>query len=56
MYRLCEEPQPNLPVCSTKVFVRHSNVLMMEGMLELAHLLTEKGTTSEKDIDFITGS
>jgi len=37
------------PFCSTKIFVRHSNVLLVEGMLELANCFREKGPSTEKE-------
>ena len=57
MFKLCEDApsQSQLPHCSSKVFARHSNTLMMEGMLELANLLSEKGSPAEKDTDRIMG-
>ena len=55
LHDLCEKQQPVAPVCSTRVFVRHSNVLILEGMLELANVLNEHGSPTGNDISRTIG-
>ena len=57
LYKLFEDAalQSQLPFCSAKIFVRHSNVLIMEGMLELANSLEEKGSHTENERERIIG-
>eukprot|EP00795_Rhopilema_esculentum_P002968 gene2968-1222_t len=46
IYKLCEDPDAHFPQCSAEIFVRHSNVLILEGMLQLAHLFRDDDCNS----------
>ena len=49
LYKMVEDPDPQSNLCSTDIFVRDSNVLILEGMLELGNVLVEKGYSTEME-------
>ena len=55
LYMLFEGAATQPQICSTNTFVRHSNVLILEGMLELATILSEKESPTEKEKDKVVG-
>eukprot|EP00794_Sanderia_malayensis_P020467 gene20467-22483_t len=55
--KLFEEPDAaELQCCCAEVFVRNSNVLLLEGMLQLANLLKANGSKCETDSIGIVGA
>ena len=55
IYKLCEDPDAHFPQCSAEIFVRHSNVLILEGMLQLAHLFRDDDCNSNGGAQKVIG-